>query len=213
VLLGEPALAGHIVCLLEETGGEAVARAAADVAAAGAMRGIAVSAAAPVDLHALVLGLCARLAAPLPVAALARDVADPRYRDLALFMLASSDAGALAAALPAACTVVDPADGDAIEALGRALREVLSRHGERELLTAIEAQPAAAAPVLMAALREALEPARSGMLSAEQQERERASLRRLAAERPHDGYARLRLDGSARAAFMEHARALLEERR
>ena len=210
-LLSDVALAGYAVCLLEERGGEAAARAAAEVVVAGTLRGVPVNLGSPVDLHGLVLGLCARLAAPLAVEALARDAADPRYRDLVLLILASSsDPAGLAAALSAVARGLDLADEYALEALGRALRESLTRHGERSTLALLRGQDVAAAPVLLAGLREALTPARSALLSAAQQVRERETLRRRAAEQPSDAYARLRLDDAARAAFLRRAESILE---
>lgn len=209
-LLSDPALAGYAVCLLEENGGEAVARAAAQTVAAGTLRGVPVSLGSPVDLHALVLGLCARLAAPLPAEALVRDAADPRYRSLVLLILASSDPAGLAAALPVVALGLDLADEDALEALGRALRESLTRHGEAPTLDLLRGRDPAAAPVLLAGLHEALAPARSALLSPAQQERERETLRRRADAEPGDAYASLRLDEAARAAFLRRAETILE---
>jgi hypothetical protein len=96
-----------------------------------------------------------------------------------------------------------------VEALGRALREALERHGEARIVTILGAMPAAAAPVLLAGLREALQPARLDLLTDEQRAADSEASRRRQRERPDD-YLRLRLDPAEREAFMRRVRAALE---
>lgn len=207
-LLAEAELAGYLFCLLEEGDAE-VARCAAAVVAGGGLRGLPATPAGGADLHALLLGLCARLTATLPPEALARDVADPRYRDLALFMLASADLPGLAQALPAVADTISPTDEHAVEALGRALREALQAHGAAALLGVLprRSEPEQA---LLAGLAEALLPARLALLTDEQRRRQAEAQRRQARERPEDDYLRLSLDAEAREAFLMRAREILE---
>jgi len=209
LLLDDPALAGYLISLLEDTSSAAVAQAAADAAASGALRGRTIAPVATVDLHALLLGLCARLNAPVAAAALSRDAADDRYRDLALLLLATAGPAQLAATLTAVAQSTVPDDERAREGIGRVLREVLQREGEAALLALLEAQPHAAAPALLAALDEMLLPARLALLTDDQQQRAREALRRDLRERPDDAYLRLRLDPVAREPFLQRATALL----
>lgn len=202
-LLPEPSLTAYLVCLLEEDGGETVAASAARTVEAGALRGVPAQPDGGGDLHSTLLGLCARLQAPVGATALARDVRDPRYRDLAL-LLVSAEPAALGEALAAVAPSLDPADDVAVEALGRALREALERHGAKTLLGVVAELPAAAGPAIGAGLREALEPARLAWLTEAQRASELEALRRRNAQVPND-YLRLRLDADAREAFLVRA--------
>ncbi len=208
LLLRESELTGYLIVLLED-GGATAGDAAAAVVSEGTLRGLPAVAGGDGDLHALLLGLCARLGGRVPAAALARDVADPRYRALALFMLASADLGALSTVLPAIGTTLAVDDDYAIEALGRALHEALQAHGAGAVLAAIPAGDAAVAPVVLAAMQEALSPARVLLLSPEQQEQRHVALFRLLEERPENDYARLSTDPIAAEAFTEQVRQRL----
>lgn len=205
LLLAEPELALHVVLLLQDGSEESapVRHASAEAVAGGALRG----AAGPggTDLHAVVLGLAARLGAALPVETLVRDAGDPRYRDLALHLLATARLDAFVPAVVAAAAV-DPADEASIEALGIAMGMAIQRHGPDAVLhTLADTAPSRhTAGVLLAALREALAPARLSWLTPAQQEAALAPLRRAFEERG-DGYARLRLDAVVRAAFLATA--------
>lgn len=204
-LLAEPELTAYLVCLLEEDGSEAVTASVRRVVETGDLRGQPAQPDGGGDLHATLLGLSARLQAPVGAEALVRDVLDPRYRDLAL-LLVSADPPALTRALAAAAPTIDPADEFAVEALGRTLREALERHGADVVLGVVTSMPAAAGPAIAAGLREALEPARLGWLTAAQREAELQALRRRQTESPND-YLRLRLDPDTRDAFIARAGA------
>jgi hypothetical protein len=204
-LLPEPDLTAYLVCLLEEDGGESVAASAARTVEQGALRGLPSQPDGGGDLHSTVLGLCARLQAPVGAAALARDVRDPRYRDLAL-LLVSAEPAALVEALAAVTPALDLADEYAVESLGRTLREALERCGAEILVGVIAELPASADLPIDAGLREALEPARLSWLTDEQRNSELQALRRRQAEAPND-YLRLRLDAAARAAFLARVAA------
>jgi hypothetical protein len=208
-LLDEPELTGHVAAVLSDCDDPIVGSRAAAAATAGALRGLPVHATGGGDLHALLLGLCARFDAPLPVTVLARDAVDPCYRDLALLLLSNAEPEAVAEVLPAAVAGLDAGDEYTVEALGRALQSFLRRRGEAGLLHVLASQPPETSPLLLAGLREALEPRRLAWLSEAQQRSATAALERQAASAPDDALLRLRLHPEDRAAFLAHAADVL----
>ncbi|HZU77928.1 MAG TPA: hypothetical protein VFA70_14270 [Dehalococcoidia bacterium] len=212
-LLAEPELTGHLVGVLADEGQQDAGVQAAAAAAGGALRGVPVHGTGEGDLHALVLGLCARFGVAPPPEALARDTRDPRYRDLALVLLAAADAGTVAHALPEAAAACNPSDAYDVEALGRALEAVLARHGEGLVLAILRDAPAAARSALLAGLHEALEPERLASLTAVQQADAAAAFERRAAAEPENAYLRLRADPAARNSFLAAAEQVIETQR
>jgi hypothetical protein len=214
LLLADPELCGHLVPILgdgdDATAGAAAGRAAAALVAGGELRGVTVYGVGSGDLHALLLGLCARFDTPPPADALQRDAADARYRDLVVLLTAACDLELLGA-IVAGPAGLDPRDEHAVEALGRSLQQALQRHGEEAVLALFVSAPRSARAMLLAGLQEALEPAYLALLSEAQRIAAFESLRRRALAEPGNAYLGVSSARKRREAVLERARHAMEQ--